>query len=93
MKLTPLRRDARLVQPNGFPDIEGEELIQNMEELRSRFLTNNAYTVANLPAAADYPYSRTFVTDASATTFASIVAGGGANIVPVFSNGTNWVIG
>jgi hypothetical protein len=33
------------------------------------------------------------VTDASATTFHSIVAGGGANVVPVFSDGTDWRIG
>ena len=37
--------------------------------------------------------SRSFVTDATATTFASIVAGGGANNVPVYSDGTNWRIG
>lgn len=36
---------------------------------------------------------RKSVTDATATTFASTVAGGGANIVPVFCNGTNWIIG
>ncbi len=33
------------------------------------------------------------VTDATATTFLSIVAGSGGNIVPVFCNGTNWLIG
>lgn len=52
-----------------------------------------ATTVALLPAANTVPYARLFVTDATATTFASTVAGGGANIVPVFSNGTNWIIG
>lgn len=36
---------------------------------------------------------RGFVTDANATTFNSVVAGGGANFVPVFSDGTNWRIG
>jgi hypothetical protein len=34
-----------------------------------------------------------FVSDANATTFASVVAGGGANNVPVYSDGTNWRIG
>jgi hypothetical protein len=33
------------------------------------------------------------VTDATATTFHSIVAGTGSNIVPVFYDGTNWRIG
>jgi hypothetical protein len=36
---------------------------------------------------------RAVVTDATATTFASIVAGGGANVVPVYDDGTNWRIG
>lgn len=49
-------------------------------------------TVANLPAAGTAG-RRAFVTDANATTFASIVAGGGANGVPVYDDGTNWRIG
>lgn len=49
------------------------------------------YTVATLPGTPSQG-DRTFVTDATATTFYSIVAGGGANVVPVFYNGTNWVI-
>ncbi len=36
---------------------------------------------------------RRSVTDATATTFMSIVAGSGGNHVPVICNGTNWVIG
>lgn len=51
------------------------------------------YAVANLPPAADWQNGRAFVTDANATTFASIVAGGGANKVPVYSDGSNWRIG
>jgi hypothetical protein len=51
-------------------------------------------TVANLPSASTVGAgARSFVTDANATTFASIVAGGGANGVPVYSDGTNWRIG
>lgn len=53
-----------------------------------------SYTVAGLLAAATAGAgARAFVTDANATTFASIVAGGGANGVPVYSDGTNWRIG
>lgn len=55
-------------------------------------IRHKGYTVAGLagltPAAGD----RAFVTDANATTFASIVAGGGANVVPVFYDGTNWIV-
>ena len=51
-------------------------------------------TVTNLPSASTVGAgARSFVTDATATTFASIVAGGGANGVPVYSDGTNWRIG
>lgn len=51
-------------------------------------------TVATLPTAASAGAgARAFVTDANATTFASIVAAGGANGVPVYSDGTNWRIG
>lgn len=49
-------------------------------------------TVATLPAAT-VAGRRCFVSDANATTFHSIVAGGGANFVPVFSDGTDWRIG
>ena len=37
--------------------------------------------------------ARAFVSDATATTFASAYTGGGANIVPVYSDGTVWRIG
>ena len=52
------------------------------------------YTVAALPSAATAGVgARAFVSDATATTFASTVAGTGANKVPVYSDGTNWKIG
>jgi hypothetical protein len=55
-------------------------------------LLAGTYLVAALPTPSAAP-SRAFVTDANATTFASIVAGGGANTVPVYFDGTNWRIG
>jgi hypothetical protein len=56
--------------------------------------TNTAYTVSTLPSASVSGLgARAFVTDANSTTFASTVASGGSNIVPVYSNGTNWKIG
>jgi hypothetical protein len=52
------------------------------------------YTVATLPSASAVGAgTRAAVTDANATTFNSVVAGGGANFVPVISDGTNWRIG
>lgn len=59
-----------------------------------KYFSHGALTVATLPAAATAGAgARAFVTDANATTFASIVAAGGANGVPVYSDGTNWRIG
>jgi hypothetical protein len=54
----------------------------------------NGMTVASLPSASTAGAgAKMFVTDANATTFASTVAGGGSNDVPVYSDGTNWKIG
>ena len=51
-------------------------------------------TVSALPSASTAGAgARAFVTDATATTFLSTVAGGGSNKVPVVSDGTNWLIG
>ena len=50
--------------------------------------------VASLPSASTVGAgARAMVTNANATTFHSVVAGGGANVVPVFSDGTDWRIG
>lgn len=52
------------------------------------------YTVSGLPpASAALLGARATVTDANATTFASIVAGGGSNVVPVYCDGAAWKIG
>jgi len=59
-------------------------------------VASGIYTVATLPVVATFPRARAFVSDSNATHTAGIgavVAGGGANIVPVYSDGTNWRIG
>lgn len=49
---------------------------------------------AALPSAATAGAgARAFVTDATSTTFNASLTGGGANRVPVFSDGTVWRIG
>jgi hypothetical protein len=58
-----------------------------------QLLGTQVTTVAALPSAVGRTGIRYIVTDANATTFMSTVASGGANIVPVFSNGTVWRIG
>jgi hypothetical protein len=51
-------------------------------------------TVASLSSASSAGMgARAFVSDANATTFGTVAAGGGANAVPVYSDGTNWRIG
>jgi len=55
-------------------------------------LTN--YAVADLPSAATSGVgSRSFVTDAVAPVFGGAVSGGGAVATPVYSDGTNWIVG
>jgi len=59
-----------------------------------KWINNGTQTVAALVAAGTAGAgARAVVTDANATTFHAIVAGGGADVVPVFSDGTNWRIG
>jgi len=49
------------------------------------------YTVATLPTGVTG--MKTYVTDALAPTFGATVVGGGAVTIPVFYNGTNWIVG
>jgi hypothetical protein len=54
--------------------------------------TGVAYTVATLPAAGTQG-SRAWVTNALAPAFGAAVVGGGAVVIPVFDNGTAWIVG
>lgn len=55
---------------------------------------SGAVTVANLRSAVSAGIgARSFVSDATSSSFNTVVSGGGANKVPVFSDGTNWLIG
>lgn len=58
-------------------------------------VTAKEYTVASLPSASTYAYSFAFVTDAIATAITGLglaPVGGGSNKVPVYSDGTSWLI-
>ena len=50
------------------------------------------YTVATLPAAGTAG-RKAYVTNALAPAFGSAVVGGGAVVIPVFDNGTTWIVG
>lgn len=55
---------------------------------------SKAYTVATLPVAATVGAgSRAYVTDADTPVFGSAVVGGAAAKVPVYSDGTDWLVG
>jgi hypothetical protein len=57
-------------------------------------VTTTPVTVSALPSAATAGAgARAFVTDANSITFNASAVGGGANNMPVFSNGTGWFIG
>jgi hypothetical protein len=52
------------------------------------------YVVSSLPdPGLSGSGARAFTSDSNATTFGEIVAGGGVNIVPVYSDGSAWRIG
>ena len=62
--------------------------------LTAPYVRTTPVTVATLPDAATAGAgARAFVSDATATTFATTPNGGGGNGVPVYSNGANWFIG
>lgn len=48
---------------------------------------------AQLPNPVGIAGTRAFITDGSTSTFNATVTGGGANKVPIFSDGTNWKVG
>jgi len=88
MALPPPDITARYVDKDGKPTIELFNWIRSIGlGLRA------SYAVASLPPATGLAGARTSVSDATVTTFASVVTGGGTNFVPIYSDGTNWRIG
>lgn len=85
------------VQPNPrvvFKDNAGRERF-GIDTVTGNFM-QSVLTVATLPVVTYQLGARAFVTDANATMTAGIggiVAGGGANRVPVYCDGVNWRIG
>lgn len=58
------------------------------------YLIKPSYTVAGLPAAATATAgAEAYASDALSPVFGSIVAGGGAVLTPVHSDGTSWIVG
>jgi hypothetical protein len=96
-----VRNDGRYVLGNGTVDnvvitSAGELLVgftsaTGVAKLQvSGALRTTGFTVATLPAGT--VGMRTYVTDALAPSFSATVTGGGAVTIPVFYNGTNWIV-
>lgn len=83
--------DARKISLTAF----GAWIAENLSNMSiAGYAKVPAVTVANLPSASTAGAgARAMVSDANATTFNSVVAGGGANVLPVFSDGSSWRIG
>ncbi|HZC17381.1 MAG TPA: hypothetical protein VE309_11530 [Caulobacteraceae bacterium] len=83
-----------LVKEAGIPPWGGRLVLQLQAALNGLARPAASLTVASLPPASPgLAGARRFVTDATATTFASVAAGGGTSKVPVYCDGTNWRIG
>lgn len=82
-------RPGPLGDPKGLAPYLARELERIAQELAR---ATPVYEAADLPTPSAAP-ARAFVSNANATTFHSVVAGGGANFVPVFWDGAAWRIG
>jgi hypothetical protein len=66
----------------------------NFTDVVAQTVKTKPVTLSQLPTAAMAGTgTRAFITDGSTATFGATVAGGGANIVPIYSDGTNWKVG
>lgn len=89
--------------PTNIPLLEPQDLttlftlrtaIQQMYGFIAKAINNpGQVTVASLPPASANPGLRFVVTDSNSIVFHNPVIGGGANHVPVYSDGTTWLIG
>jgi hypothetical protein len=92
MLLPPPDIGAAYVDEDKRPSKDFYNWVRSLYEF-TRGIGIRTVTVAGLPAAVDNKGVRYLVSDANAVTFWTIVAAGGANIVPVTSDGLNWRIG
>jgi len=80
---------------NGTSGTYRNLILQNLTATGLNIL--GTYTVGTLPSAAANTRARAFASDSNlafnSTNLGSTVTAGGSTLVPVFSNGTNWVIG
>jgi hypothetical protein len=92
--------DISLISGNSVDGIFGDVIIGGNFawefSTRDATLKFPAVTLATLPNPVGVPGARAMIADSTAFAsgnFGVIAVGGGSNIVPVFSDGTNWVLG
>jgi hypothetical protein len=92
--------DINLYPGGSVDNISGEVVISGnftwVFSTRNALLLFPAVTLATLPSAAGVPGARAMISDSTSPAsgnFGVIAVGAGSNIVPVFSDGTNWVLG
>ena len=85
---------ANIITTGTYGNITGANVISANTVTVTTFVRTQAVTFSTLPTAAVAGAgARAFVTDGNTATFAGAVSGGGANSVPVYSDGTNWRVG
>jgi len=70
-----------------------EYIEANLDGVVCNTVQTTPVTFAQLPSAVSLTGGRAFITDGSTATFGATVAGGGANKVPVYSDGAVWKVG
>lgn len=82
------------IDGNASSVLRGDGTFGSLSSVTTNTIKTTPVTVAGLPAASTAGAgARAFVTDADDNTFGAPVAGGGANNVPVYSDGSSWLIG
>jgi len=85
----PNQGDSRRASVTTFISyIEG-----NFNNVVANTVRTQTTTFSQLPNAVGNAGARAFISDCTVNTFGAVAAGGGINQVPVYSNGTNWLVG
>jgi hypothetical protein len=85
---------ANIVTTGTYGNITGANVISANTVTVTTCVRTQPVTFSALPSASGVGAgARAYITDGNTSTFGSQVSGGGANSVPVYSNGTNWYVG
>jgi hypothetical protein len=85
---------ANIITTGTYGNITNANVISANNLIVTTTVRTIPVTFAVLPSAASAGAgARAFITDGNTATFGSQVGSGGANAIPVYSNGTNWYVG